>query len=161
MQTFSETSIILETSFQQHLAHISAKVTQHFQTQEAQVEDKVGQFVGECRADFEATFGQPDLLLKQLLVDVRELQMQNNLLKMQLEKVEKIFGGREVPWERILDMHNRVTETLQREVQREVELRERKVIEMIIAQQLDVRIKDFKKAEYFEKLREEITESVR
>ena len=136
---------------------VQEKLGQHH----AKIQADIQHIRGECKNFVETKFNQPCLQAQQLQLELKVVKEQNGILQGRLDRLEALFGGRDVPWEKMMEMYNTASETIKGEVKRELDARERKVIEMLITQQLEEKFRDFKKEEHFEKLRGEISDMTR
>ena len=126
-----------------------------------EINGNIDRVVGEWRVEMAQKISQPYPQTQQLQLDLTQVKVENAELNGRLDRLEKLFGGQEVPWEKMLDMYKKVKENIQGEVRQELDAREHKVIEMLVTQQLEEKFRDYKKEEHFEKLRGEIFEMTR
>ena len=158
-QKFSDTGSQPVERFQTELTKLSMQVPQWLREQSVVLDQQIKQIVRECKAEFESKFSWPCPQAQQLQQDLAKVRLENDALRLRVGKLESLFGGQVVPWEKVLDMYHKVSETVSIEVKREFELRERKVIDFLVKQQLDERFRDFQSEEHFDRLRNDIMDN--
>ena len=161
LQQFSEACGQAGGHCDRKLAQLESDVPKWLREQDSRINRQVDQVLGECRAEFNTKNSQPCPLAQQLQFDLEKIKSENQALLTRMEKLESLFGGREVPWQEMLDMYHRVSESVSGEVKRELDLRERNVIEMLVKQQFEDRLRDFQKEVHLEKLKGELTDMTR
>ena len=70
-------------------------------------------------------------------LDLAKVTREYSALVERHEKLERVCAGHKVPWAEMRELSSKTAETVRLEVKREMELRERKVIEILIKQQLE------------------------
>ena len=136
---------------------------EHVGQQGAHFERETQRILTECRAEILAKNAMPCPLAQNLQEAVNHLQQQNRNLAAQVQRLEGLFGGQEVPWEKILDLYHKFAEAKQtsQEVRHEMEFKERQVVELLVRQQFEERVKDFQKEIQLDKFRMEIVDLTR
>ena len=140
MKGYWGSSPALNKRVQKGFSDVLEKNRQQLRVAVKQMEEKIVASVEKCRTDLRAEISLSDVQAQKGWDAIKKLETEYQCLKAQLDRVEKLFGGREIPWEKMLDMYNRMSDSVHQEVKREMELREKKMVGISITQQLDERL---------------------
>ena len=147
--SYTQSSLNLQNEF----GLLSIDFPKKLHEQDMKFHKELGEAVRECKAETEKRSTQPCPLAQQLErkssqhcplaqqleKDLVKVKSENQRLLERLQRVESTFGGQGMSWKEVVDMCQKMRDMDQRDLRKELDMREKKVIDVLVRHQSDER----------------------